>query len=89
MPNLPRPMSDGSCPALPAIALHRGLLPLHASAVARNGDVHAFSGGTAEGKSTLAAAMPGPGYGFFADDILIFDPVRDAGSGSGVGVGTT
>lgn len=67
--------------ALPAIALHRELLPLHASAVARDGDVHAFSGAAAEGKSTLAAALSDRGHAFFADDILILDPVRDAESG--------
>lgn len=67
--------------ALPAIALHRGLLPLHASAVARDGDVHAFSGAAAEGKSTLAAALSDRGHAFFADDILILDPVRDAENG--------
>lgn len=67
--------------ALPAIALNRGLLPLHVSAVARDCDVHAFSGRAVGGKSVLAAALSDRGYAFFADGILIVDPVRDAGNG--------
>ena len=58
----------------------RGLLPLHASAVARGPDLHAFSGGAGAGKSTLAAALARHGYPLFTDDVLLLDPASfDAG----------
>ena len=58
----------------------RGLLPLHASSVARGPDLHAFVGGSGAGKSTLAAALARHGYPLFTDDILFLDPASfDAG----------
>ena len=58
----------------------RGLLPLHASSVARGPDLHAFSGGPGAGKSTLAAALARHGYALFTDNILFLDPASfDAG----------
>ena len=58
----------------------RGLLPLHASSVARGPDLHAFSGGPGAGKSTLAAALARHGYALFTDDVLFLDPASfDAG----------
>ena len=57
-----------------AVALQRGLLPLHASAVSRAGAVHAFSGASGGGQSTLAAALGRHGLPFFADDLLLLDP---------------
>ena len=58
-----------------AVALQRGLLPLHASAVvSRAGAVHAFTGASGTGKSTLAAALGRHGLPFFADDLLLLDP---------------
>ena len=60
-----------------ALALQRGLLPLHASAVSRAGAVHAFTGGSGAGKSTLAAALGGYGLPFFTDDVLLLDPASD------------
>ena len=58
-----------------AVALQRGLLPLHASAVvSRAGAVHAFTGASGVGKSTLAAALGRHGLPFFADDLLLLDP---------------
>ncbi len=56
------------------MALQRGLLPLHASAVSRAGAVHAFSGASGGGKSTLAAALGRHGLPFFVDDLLLLDP---------------
>ena len=60
-----------------ALAVQRGLLPLHASAVRAGGDVHAFGGGDGAGKSTLVAALSNNGHAFFADDSLLLDPVTD------------
>ena len=58
----------------------RGLLPLHASSVARGPDLHAFVGGPGAGKSTLAAALARHGYALFTDDVLLLDPASfDAG----------
>ena len=56
-----------------ALAAQRGLLPLHASAVAQGTDVHAFSGPPGVGKSTLAAALSARGHALFADDSLLVD----------------
>ena len=58
----------------------RGLLPLHASSVARGPDLHAFAGVSGAGKSTLAAALARHGYALFTDDVLFLDPASfDAG----------
>ena len=58
----------------------RGLLPLHASSVARGPDLHAFVGESGAGKSTLAAALARHGYPLFTDDVLLLDPASfDAG----------
>lgn len=56
-----------------ALAAQRGLLPLHASAVAHGADVHAFSGPRGAGKSTLVAALSVRGHALFADDSLFLD----------------
>lgn len=60
--------------AWPALALQRGLLPLHASAVSRGGVVHGFTAGAGGGKSTAAAGLAGRGWSFFADDVLLVAP---------------
>lgn len=59
-----------------ALSYQRGLIPLHASAVIRQGNVHAFSGPSGAGKSTMAAALGAVGLPFFTDDILLLDPAR-------------
>ena len=67
--------------AWPVLAMQRGLLPLHASAIADGANVHAFVGASASGKSTLAAALSVRGQPFFADDVLLLDPNRlDSGA---------
>jgi hypothetical protein len=56
-----------------AIASMNGLLPIHASAIAYEGKVFAFTGHAGAGKSTLAAALGRHGLPMFCDDTLILD----------------
>lgn len=56
-----------------AIASMNGLLPIHASAVAYNGKVHAFTGPAGAGKSTLVAALGRFDLPMFCDDTLVLD----------------
>ena len=56
-----------------AIASLNGLMPIHASAVAHRGQVHAFTGPSGAGKSTLAAGLGRHGLPLFADDTLLLD----------------
>ena len=56
-----------------AIASLNGLLPVHASAVAFQGSVYAFTGPAGAGKSTLIAALGSLGLPMFCDDTLVLD----------------
>ncbi len=56
-----------------AIASMNGLLPIHASAVAYDGAVFAFSGPAGAGKSTLTAALGRHDLPMFCDDTLLLD----------------
>jgi hypothetical protein len=56
-----------------AVASMNGLLPIHASAVAANGRVFAFTGPAGAGKSTLVAALGTHGLAMFCDDTLVLD----------------
>lgn len=56
-----------------AIASMNGLLPIHASAVAFQDRVFAFTGAGGAGKSTLVAALGDRGLPMFCDDTLILD----------------
>jgi len=56
-----------------AVASLNGLLPIHASAVAFNGAVFAFTGPAGAGKSTLVAALGRFGLPMFCDDTLVLD----------------
>lgn len=56
-----------------AVASLNGFLPFHASAVAHDGRVFAFSGPGGAGKSTLAAALGARGFPLFCDDTLVID----------------
>ncbi|MBL8894023.1 MAG: hypothetical protein JNJ53_05440 [Rhizobiales bacterium] len=56
-----------------AIAWINGFFPLHASAVVYDGKIHAFTGPSGYGKSTLAAALGQRGMALFADDVLVLD----------------
>ena len=63
-----------------AAALHqRGVLTLHASAVALDGGAVAFLGDQGTGKSTLSAAIVQGGGAFVTDDVL---PIRRLDTGS-------
>jgi len=55
------------------VACLNGFLPLHASAVAHDGRVIAFTGPTGAGKSTLAAGLGQLGFPLFCDDTLLLD----------------
>lgn len=56
-----------------AIACINGLYPIHASAVAWQGQVHAFTGPSGAGKSTLIAELTRRGLPLFCDDTLLLD----------------
>lgn len=60
---------DGYCMAI--LLLQRGILPLHGSAVAKDGLAYALVGSSGAGKSTLAKAMlDEEGFSFVSDDII-------------------
>jgi hypothetical protein len=60
--------------ALNAIAYQRGLLPLHAAAVAVGDTCVAFCGDADAGKSTLVAALARAGHRVICDDLLVLHP---------------
>jgi hypothetical protein len=57
-------------PVMAVLVHQRGMLPLHASAVAIDGRVCAFLGESGAGKSTLAAALSQRGHPIVTDDVL-------------------
>ncbi len=56
-----------------ALCHQNGLLPLHAGAVERNGEVTAFLGDSGAGKSTLVACLQARGHRIVADDICLLE----------------
>jgi hypothetical protein len=54
----------------------RGLLPLHASAVAGKSGVVAFLANSGQGKSTLAAHLARRGFRVLADDVCLIDATQ-------------
>lgn len=62
-----------------AVASLNGFLPMHASAVAHEGRVFAFTGPSGAGKSTLAAGLGRHGFPLFCDDTLLIDLHSTAG----------
>ena len=54
--------------------LLRGMLPLHASAIATKGVAHAFCGDSGAGKSTLVEALRRRGFNLMTDDVGALDP---------------
>lgn len=59
--------------AFGALLHQRGLLPLHANAIAIGGGAVAFIGRSGAGKSTLAAWMLARGHAVLADDVCAVD----------------
>jgi hypothetical protein len=57
-------------PAWATLCHQRGVLPLHASAIATGTGITAFAGYSGAGKSTTAALLNSLGYELLADDIL-------------------
>lgn len=57
-----------------ALCHQRGLLPLHASAVATDAGAIAFLGPSGTGKSSMAAFLGRRGHRIVADDICLIDP---------------
>lgn len=57
-------------PAWAALCHQRGVLPLHASAVATKDGIIGFAGNSGAGKSTIAAQLSASGYELVSDDIL-------------------
>ena len=56
----------------------RGLLPLHASAIAGKSGVVAFLANSGHGKSTLAAHLAQRGFRVLADDVCLIDATQPA-----------
>jgi hypothetical protein len=54
----------------------RGLLPLHASAIAGKSGVVAFLANSGQGKSTLAAHLAQRGFRVLADDVCLIDATQ-------------
>jgi hypothetical protein len=64
-------------PILGFVLLLRGVVSLHASAIAVNGCAVAILGPGGAGKSTTAATFAKLGYAVLADDIVTLDPSND------------
>jgi hypothetical protein len=58
----------------------RGLLPLHASAVAGKSGVVAFLANSGQGKSTIAAHLARRGFRVLADDVCLIDATQPGSS---------
>ncbi|MDB5706214.1 MAG: hypothetical protein JWN66_3330 [Sphingomonas bacterium] len=59
--------------AFGALLHQRGLLPLHANAVAIDGRAVAFTGASGAGKSTLASLFHDRGHHLLSDDVCVVD----------------
>jgi hypothetical protein len=61
-------------PVFAALCHQRGLLPLHASAIATRRGAVAFLGASGAGKSSIVAFLARRGHRILADDICLVDP---------------
>ncbi|MDB5719441.1 MAG: hypothetical protein JWP15_59 [Alphaproteobacteria bacterium] len=71
---------------LGALVHQAGLLPLHASAVARGDQAAAFLGASGAGKSTIAHRLSGRGFDLLSDDVCV---VHAGGTGDGAEAAAT
>lgn len=60
-----------------AILYQRGNIPLHASALLKDGKLTLFTGNSGAGKSTLLASLLKKGYTVFTDDICVINQDPD------------
>jgi hypothetical protein len=67
-----------------AILYQRMLIPLHASAIIKDGKLVLFTGNSGAGKSTLIAHLITQGYRIFTDDICIINVDNDSKELTGV-----
>jgi len=60
------------------VMLQRGLMPLHASGIIKNGRLILFTGDSGAGKSTTLAHLVSKGYRIFTDDVCVLreDPAN-------------
>lgn len=58
----------GTC--MGALLLQNRILPLHGSAITRNGKAYAFVGNSGAGKSTLSSVFMKKGYKLLSDDLI-------------------
>lgn len=58
----------GTCMGI--LLLQRGVLPLHGSAVSKDGKAYAIIGDSGAGKSTLTANLNNSGFNFLSDDVI-------------------
>ena len=63
-------------PVLCSLLHQQGRVPLHGSAVAKDGRAHVFLGDQGMGKSTLAAFFVSRGYEFLSDDVILIDELE-------------
>lgn len=61
-----------------AILYQRGKIPLHVSAVVKDGKIILFAGQSGAGKSTLLASLSKKGYTVFTDDICVLELDKDS-----------
>ncbi len=60
-----------------AILFQRGEIPMHASAIIKDGQLILFAGNSGVGKSTLLASLSNLGYKVFSDDVCVLKIDKD------------
>ncbi len=60
-----------------AILFQRGEIPMHASAIIKDGKLILFAGNSGVGKSTLLASLSNLGYEVFSDDVCVLKIDKD------------